>query len=72
MMQCFRSVTRENGGNVQIYRTSSGGYGTCSGAQRSLVEVMILFVSVTGPQEIAKSHADLKNLPMERDMKAPI
>ena len=39
-----------------------------------LAEVMILFVSVTGPQEIAKSGEDLKNLPMERDMiqKAPI
>ena len=33
---------------------------------------IILFVSVTGPQEIAKSGVDLKNLPMERDMKAPI
>ena len=29
---------------------------------------MILFVSVTGLQEIAKSGVDLKNLPMERDM----
>jgi len=28
-------------------------------------------VSVTGPQEITKSHADLlKNLPVERDIKA--
>ena len=32
---------------------------------------IILVVSVTGPQEITKSHADLlKNPPLERDTKA--
>ena len=64
-------MTRKDGGNFQISRSSSGGYGTCFENEYCSRRFVILFVSVTGPQEITKSHSDLlKNLPVERDMKA--
>ena len=64
-------MTRKDGGNFQISRSSSGGYGTCFENEYCSRRFVILFVSVTGSQEIIKSHADLlKNLPVERDTKA--